>query len=82
MSQYFLAGNAWSIFAVLAFIGCKEERYQPTMYSFFGVSGWLSPEQYTRFQSGLIIVAIACFVLHWWPRRTAASRQNDQGVTE
>lgn len=73
MSQYFLAGNLWSIFAVLAFIGRKSERWQPTMYSFFGVGGWFTPGQYALLQAGLMAAALGCFVLHWWRSRSSAN---------
>lgn len=64
MSQYFLAGNVWLAFAVLAYLGQKQERSHPTMYSFFGAGQWLSPEHYYGLLAGLIAAGIWCLVLH------------------
>jgi hypothetical protein len=65
MSPYFLAGNLWLIFAVLAIVGRKFERAQPDMYSFFGFGRWFEPGEYNLLVGMLFGVAIVCFVLHW-----------------
>ena len=65
MSQYFVTGNIWLTLALLAFIGKKYERSDPTMYSVFGVGRYFYPHQYTMLIATLGAAAAACFLLHW-----------------
>jgi hypothetical protein len=69
MFPYFLAGNLWLIFGVLAIVGRKLERSEPDRYSFFGFGRWFEPQGYTVFVYLLFVVAAACFLLHWWAGR-------------
>ena len=70
MSQYFLAGNLWLIFAALAIVGRKLERSQPDMHSFFGVGRRFYPHEYATFVGALFAAAAVCFVLHWRSTRS------------
>lgn len=65
MSQYFLAGNLWLIFAVIAFVGRKTVRVMPVYEQFFGVGRDFTPNEYTTLIAGLVSAAMVCFVLQW-----------------
>lgn len=65
MSHYFLCGNLWAAFAVLAIVGRNRVRTHPTMYSFFSIGQLFEPSQYFFFVAFLIAAALGCFVLHY-----------------
>jgi hypothetical protein len=69
MSHYFIAGNIWLVFAVLAVVGRKVERHQPDTISFFGLGRWFSPREYNLFVGVLLGIAAVCFILSWWNGR-------------
>jgi hypothetical protein len=56
-------GNLWLIIALLLYVGGHVERTQPIMYSFFGVSKWMSPSKFYLFIGFAVLAAVFHFLL-------------------
>lgn len=73
-SRYFAAGNLWTVFAVLTFMGQKKEQSSPEMYSFFGVGRWFSPNEYNLLIVTMILAAAVCFGLQFMCGRACSNK--------
>lgn len=60
---YFVAGNAWLMFAMFAWLGRHTARRSPTYYTFFDNGAWLSPGEYGLCVGIMLFAAIALFAL-------------------
>ena len=67
-SQYFLAGNLWSIVGVLAIAGRKFERSEPTMYSLFGAGRAFHPGEYATLVGWFSLRLSPASSFTSWPR--------------
>jgi len=75
--RYFVAGNVWLVIALAVFLGKTFERSSPTMYSFFGVGGWMTPATYNMALLFCVALAAAFFTMAWKlsPARIAATKE-------
>jgi hypothetical protein len=63
MRAYFITANLWLAVALAVLLGRHTERYEPTMYSFFGIGGWFEPREYALLIALPVIMAGVCFGL-------------------
>jgi hypothetical protein len=72
MLRYFVAGNVWLCFALLAFVGRTPERFvrsRPgysdgyTVYSVLGLGTEFGIWEYRGLVGGLLCMAVVCFIL-------------------
>ncbi|MDQ3621925.1 MAG: serine/threonine protein kinase [Verrucomicrobiota bacterium] len=57
-----ILGSFW-ILALVLLLGRRVARTEPTMYSFFGVGGWLWPSTYHTIVAVCVAAALVCFVV-------------------
>ena len=61
----FVAGNAWLMLAMFAWLGRHTARHSPTFYTLFDNGAWLSPGEYGLRVGIMLFAAVACFALAW-----------------
>jgi hypothetical protein len=62
-TAYYVMGNVWLIIALILQLGRFPARESPTMYSFFGMSGWRYPSDYNLMIGIAVFAAVVQFVL-------------------
>ena len=67
-SQYFLVGNFWLAFAIIAYVGKEVVGGGNVNAQVFGIGRYLTPKEYWILIATFAILALVCFALHCFDR--------------
>ncbi len=83
LSLGLLGASPWLVVMFALILGKKTVRWQPDMYAFFGVGGWMYPSTYNLLIGGCLLLALATFGVIWLsaqkhPEATLAESDSDR----
>ncbi len=65
LSLGLLGASPWLVVMFALVLGKKAVRWEPTLYAFFGVGGWMYPSSYNWLIGGCLLLAMATFGVIW-----------------
>ena len=65
LSLGLLGASPWLVVMFALVLGRKAVRWEPTMYAFFGVGGWMYPSSYNWLIGACLLLAVASFGVIW-----------------